>query len=42
MMESEKREEMIGEIAKAIGEHGRELAVDYETHLYIASRLNCA
>jgi SAM-dependent methyltransferase len=40
MMESAKREEMFGEIAKAIDDQGGKLSVDYETHLYIARRLN--
>jgi hypothetical protein len=40
MMEAAKREEMLGEIAKTINDHGGELAMDYETHLYIARRLN--
>ena len=40
MMEPAKREEMLGEIAKAIDAQGGELTLDYETHLYIARRLN--
>jgi SAM-dependent methyltransferase len=40
MMEPAKREEMLGEIAKAIDDQGGELTLDYETHLYIARRLN--
>ncbi len=36
MMEPAKREEMLGEIAKAIDEQGGEFTLDYETHLYIA------
>jgi hypothetical protein len=40
MMDSMRREEMLGEIAKAIDDQGGELTVDYETHLYIALRLN--
>lgn len=40
MMESAKRDELLGEIAKAIDDHGGELDVNYETHLYIARRLN--
>jgi SAM-dependent methyltransferase len=40
MMESTKREEMLGEIAKAIDDQGGKLSVDYETHLYIARHLN--
>jgi ubiquinone/menaquinone biosynthesis C-methylase UbiE len=39
MMESTKREAMLGEIAEAIDSHGGGLTVDYETHLYIAHRL---
>ena len=39
MMEPAKREEMLGEIAKAIDDGG-ELTLDYETHLYIARRQN--
>ena len=40
MMEPAKREEMLGEIAKAIDDQGGELTLDYETHLYIARRQN--
>jgi SAM-dependent methyltransferase len=40
MMEAAKREAVLGEIAKAIDDHGGELDVNYETHLYIARRLN--
>jgi hypothetical protein len=40
MMEPAKREEMLGEIAKAIRDQGGEFTLDYETHLYIARRLN--
>jgi ubiquinone/menaquinone biosynthesis C-methylase UbiE len=40
MLESAKREEMLGEITKAIDHGGGRLTVDYETHLYIARRLN--
>ena len=40
MMEPAKREEMLGEIAKAIDAQGGELTLDYETHLYIARRLS--
>ena len=39
MMESVKREELLGEIARAIDDHGGELDVNYETHLYMARRL---
>jgi hypothetical protein len=31
---------MLDEIAKAIDDHGANLTVDYETHLYIARVLN--
>ena len=40
MLGSAKREAMLDEIAKAIDDHGGELAVDYETHLYMARLLN--
>jgi hypothetical protein len=40
MLESAKREVMLGEVAKAVDDHGGTLTVDYETHLYIARRLN--
>ena len=40
MQESAKREEMLGEIGGAIDEHGGEVTLDYETHLYIARRLS--
>jgi SAM-dependent methyltransferase len=40
MLEPAKREEMLGELAKAIDDGGGRLTVDYETHLYIARRLN--
>jgi SAM-dependent methyltransferase len=40
MMAPSKREEIIGEIAKAIDDQGGKLSVDYETHLYIARRSN--
>ena len=39
MQESAKRAEMLGEIGQAIDEHGGEVTLDYETHLYIARRL---
>jgi SAM-dependent methyltransferase len=38
MQESAKREEMLGEIGRAIDEHGGEVTLDCETHLYIARR----
>lgn len=40
MMEPTKREEMLGEIAKAVDDQGGEVTLDYETHLYIARRLD--
>ena len=40
MLGSAKRDEMLGELAKAIDDNGGRLTVDYETHLYIARRLN--
>jgi SAM-dependent methyltransferase len=39
MLEPAKREAMLGEIAKAIDDHGGRLTVDYETHLYFARLL---
>ena len=39
MLEFAKREALLGEVAKAIDDHGGRLTVDYETHLYIARRL---
>jgi hypothetical protein len=39
MLDSAKREAMLGEIARAIDDHGGRLTVDYETHLYIARLL---
>jgi ubiquinone/menaquinone biosynthesis C-methylase UbiE len=38
MLEPAKRDEVLGEIAKAINGYGAQLDVDYETHLYIARR----
>lgn len=40
MMESARRAEMLGEIAKAIDDHGGSLTIGYETHLYVARRLD--
>ena len=40
MMETSQREGIIDEIAKVIDDEGGTLTVDYETHLYIARRLN--
>jgi hypothetical protein len=39
MMESARREQMLGEIAKAVDDQGGEFTLDYETHLYIARYL---
>jgi hypothetical protein len=39
MMGSAKREEVLGEVARAIDDHGGKLTLDYETHLYMARRL---
>jgi len=39
MLDSEKREKMLREIAKAIDDHGATLTMDYATQLYIARRL---
>ena len=39
MQESAKREEMLGEIGRAIDDQGGEVTLDYETHLYIARRV---
>ena len=40
MMEFAKREEMLREIAEAIDDQGGEVTLDYETHLYVARRLD--
>jgi hypothetical protein len=40
MLEPAQRQEMLGEVAQAVDDHGGTLTVDYETHLYIARRLN--
>jgi SAM-dependent methyltransferase len=40
MLESAKREELLGEIADAVDDYGGQFDVDYETCLYIARRLN--
>jgi SAM-dependent methyltransferase len=40
LMDAVKREEMFREIAETIDDHGGALSVDYQTHLYIARRLN--
>ena len=39
MMEPISRDELIAEIAQAIDSHGAQFEVDYETHLYIARRV---
>lgn len=40
MLDSSKREGLLGDISKAIIDHGDRLTVDYEAHLYIARRLS--
>lgn len=40
MMEPAKRGEVLGAIGKAIDDHGGPFDVDYETHLYIARRID--
>jgi len=40
MLDSSKREELLGDIAEAIAGHGDRLTVNYETHLYMARRLS--
>jgi SAM-dependent methyltransferase len=40
MMEPAKRDELLGDIAQAINSHGGQFDVDYETHLYIARRVD--
>ncbi len=40
MLEPGKREEMLREIAEAVDDHGGAFAVDTETHLYMARRLD--
>ena len=42
MLEPGKREEMLREIAEAVEDHGGAFAVDTETHLYMARRLDQA
>jgi SAM-dependent methyltransferase len=39
MLSSAKRDELLGEIAKAVDDHGGQFDLDYETHLYIARSL---
>jgi SAM-dependent methyltransferase len=40
MMAAAKRDALLGEIARAINRHGARFDVDYETHLYIARRID--
>jgi hypothetical protein len=40
MMEPTKRAELLADIAQAIGSHGGQFDVNYETHLYIARRID--
>ena len=40
MMEPAKRDALLAEIAQAISRHGGLFDVDYETHLYIARRVD--
>jgi SAM-dependent methyltransferase len=40
MLDLAKREDLLGEVAKAIDDHGGTLTADYETHLYLARRLD--
>jgi hypothetical protein len=40
MMEPAKRDALLGEIGQAINRHGGRFDVDYETHLYIARRVD--
>ncbi|MGJ4998068.1 class I SAM-dependent methyltransferase [Bradyrhizobium sp. HKCCYLS3077] len=40
MIAQAAREELLGDISQAIDRYGGELEVDYETHLYIARRLD--
>jgi hypothetical protein len=40
MLTPSTREALLGEIAEAIDGHGGEFEMDYETHLYIARRLD--
>jgi hypothetical protein len=40
MLTPSKRENLLGEIAKEIDGQGGEFEVDYETHLYIARRVD--
>jgi hypothetical protein len=40
MLAPATRDELLGEIAKAIDARGADVDVDYETHLYMARRAN--
>jgi SAM-dependent methyltransferase len=40
MMEPAKRDELLTDMAQAINSHGGQFDVDYETHLYIARRVD--
>ena len=40
MMEPAKRDALLAEIAWAIDSHGGQFDVDYESHLYIARRVD--
>jgi hypothetical protein len=40
MLAPAKLEELLDEIAKAIDSHGEAFDADYETHLYMARRLD--
>jgi hypothetical protein len=40
MLAPPKRENLLGEIEKAIDGQGGEFEVDYETHLYIVRRVD--
>lgn len=42
MMEPATREALLADIVRAIDSHGRQFDVDYETHLYIARRVDRA
>ena len=40
MMEPAKRDALLADIAQAIDNHGEQFDVDYETHLYMARRVD--
>jgi hypothetical protein len=40
VMEPVKRDELLGDIARAINSQGGQFDVHYETHLYIARRID--